>query len=603
MCKIEGMKNIRNFAIIAHIDHGKSTLADRLLEETHTLDKKREMMAQVLDSMELEREHGITIKAHSIRMKYQAKDGQNYILNLIDTPGHVDFTYEVSRSLAATEGVLLLVDASQGIEAQTLAHTYEARRQGKLIIPVINKIDLPAADITHLTDQLVNMLEVEENEIILASAKEGIGTKEILEAIVERIPPPSGKIDAPLRALIFDSWFDPYRGAVIYARIFDGQLSSKDEIMLMSSHKKFQAQEVGTFRLKLISKQSLSAGEVGYIIAGIKNVADTKIGDTITLASDPAKESLPGAKLLQPMVFCSLYPTNQTDYNSLRDQIAKLHLNDSSWIFEPESSKALGFGFRCGFLGLLHSQIIQERLEREYDLEIIATTPSVSYKITMKNGEVQKVDNPTHFPSRETIERMEEPYILAKIITPASYLGPVLKLAQSRRGIQKKLEYIDIDRVLLTYEFPLSEIIRDFYDRLKSASSGYASFDYDPLDYREVELAKLDILLAGEIVDALSCLVPKERAYPVGKELVTRLKEVIPRQNFVIPVQAAIGGKIIARETISAYRKDVIAKLYGGDVTRKRKLLEKQKAGKRRMKKMGKVFVPQEAFRAILKVE
>lgn len=597
------MKNIRNFAIIAHIDHGKSTLADRLLEETHTLDKDREMMNQVLDSMELEREHGITIKAHSIRMEYRAKDGQAYILNLIDTPGHVDFTYEVSRSLAATEGVLLLVDASQGIEAQTLAHTYEARQQGKFIIPVINKIDLPAADITQLTNQLVHMLGVAENEIILASAKEGIGTKEILEAIVERIPPPSGKIDAPLRALIFDSWFDSYRGAVVYIRIFDGQLSSKDEIMLMSSHKKFQVQEVGTFRLKLISKKRLSAGEVGYVIAGIKNVADTKIGDTIALARDPAKEPLSGYKKLQPMVFCSLYPTNQTDYKALKDQIAKLHLNDSSWIFEPESSKALGFGFRCGFLGLLHSTIIQERLEREYGLETIATTPSVSYKITMKNGEVQRVDNPTHFPSREKIERMEEPYILAKIITPASYLGPVLKLAQSRRGIQKKLEYIDVDRALLTYEFPLSEIIRDFYDRLKSVSCGYASFDYDPLDYREIELVRLDILLAGEIVDALSCLVPKERAYPVGKELVAKLKEVIPRQNFAIPIQAAIGGKIIARETLSAYRKDVTAKLYGGDVTRKRKLLEKQKAGKKRMKKMGKVFVPQEAFRAILKVE
>lgn len=596
------LNQIRNFSIIAHIDHGKSTLADRLLEYTGTLDK-RIMRAQVLDDMELEREHGVTIKAHPIRLTYQARDGKTYMLNLIDTPGHVDFTYEVSRSLAATEGVILIVDASQGVEAQTLAHLHLARSQGKVIIPVLNKIDLPAADIEAVKKQLEDNLGFSAEECIPASAKEGIGTEEILEAVIQRIPPPQGDPDAPLKALIFDSWFDSYQGAVIYLRGMDGIIKAGDRIQLMSSGKDYQVSEVGVFRLSLVKTEALKAGEVGYCLAGIKNIADTKIGDTITHYHRPAKVSLPGYKEAKPMVFCGLYPINPRDYEGLSEAIKKLHLNDTSWTYAPESSNALGFGYRCGFLGLFHSEIIQERLEREYDLELIATPPSVPYRITHTDGKTIEVENPSNFPDPTKISVMEEPFIKATIILPQEYLGGVMRLAQNRRGIQKDMEYLDATRVVLTYELPLNEIVRDFYDRLKSVSRGYASFDYEHIGYRVTKLVKMDILIAAEAVDALSSIMPKEKAYFQGRDLALKLKEVIPRQQFAVAIQAAIGAKVIARETIPALRKNVTAKCYGGDITRKRKLLEKQKAGKKRLKQVGRIAIPQEAFRAILSID
>ncbi|MEW5768052.1 MAG: translation elongation factor 4 [bacterium] len=596
------LDRIRNFSIIAHIDHGKSTLADRLLEHTKTLDK-RMMREQVLDDMDLEREHGVTIKAHPIRLTYQARDGETYTLNLIDTPGHVDFTYEVSRSLAATEGVILLVDASQGVEAQTLAHLHLAQSQGKVIIPALNKIDLPAADIDRVKSQLEDNLGLSAEECLLISAKEGIGTEDILEAVIRRIPPPQGDPEAPLRALIFDSWFDSYQGAVIYLRGMDGTIKAGDRIQLMSTGKDYQVSEVGIFRLNLVQTEALKAGEVGYCLAGIKNITDTKIGDTITHYHRPAQTPLPGYKEAKPMVFCGLYPIHSPDYEILSEAIKRLHLNDTSWTYEPESSKALGFGYRCGFLGLFHSEIIQERLEREHNLELIATPPSVPYRITQTDGKVIEVDNPTNFPDSSKLSSMEEPYIRATIILPHEYLGGVMQLAQNRRGIQKNMEYLDARQVVLTYELPLNEIVRDFYDRLKSASRGYASFDYEHIGYRPTKLVKLDILIAGEVVDALSNIIPYEKAYSQGRDLALKLKEVIPRQQFAVAIQAAIGAKIIARETIPALRKNVTAKCYGGDITRKRKLLEKQKAGKKRLKQVGKIAIPQEAFRAILRID
>ena len=593
-------KNIRNFSIIAHIDHGKSTLADRLLEYTGAL-SSREMTEQVLDSMDLEKERGITIKAHSVRLTYIAEDGNSYILNLIDTPGHVDFSYEVSRSLASCEGALLIVDASQGVEAQTLANAYLATEHNLEIIPVINKIDLPAASPEETRKQIEEAIGIDCSDAILASAKEGRGTKEILEAIVNRIPAPKGDDSNPLKALIFDSWFDNYQGVIVLVRIFDGKVMAGKKIKLMATGDLFEVSQVGIFSPKMEPIPELISGEVGYIIAGIKMVTDTKIGDTITGADEPAKEPCPGYKDIKPMVFCGLYPTQSHQYENLRDALNKLRLNDSSFIYEPETSLALGFGFRCGFLGLLHMEIIKERLEREFDLALLSTAPTVVYRVTKTDMEVIHIENPSRLP--ESYETIEEPFVLATILVPKDFIGPMLDLCQEKRGIQRNFTYIGKDKIKVEYELPLNEILWDFFDRLKSLSKGYASMDYDFLGYRESDLIKLNILLNGEVVDALSLIVHKDKAYYKGRELSEKLRQIIPRQMFEVIIQAAIGNKIIARESVRAVRKDVLAKCYGGDITRKRKLLEKQKEGKKRMKQFGKVELPQEAFLAVLKVK
>lgn len=594
------IKNIRNFSIIAHIDHGKSTLADRLLEYTGAL-SAREMTAQVLDSMDLEKERGITIKAHAVRLTYTADNGKEYILNLIDTPGHVDFSYEVSRSLASCEGALLVVDASQGVEAQTLANAYHALEHNLEIVPVINKIDLPSADPEKTRDQIEDAIGIDCSDAILASAKEGIGTKEILEAIIKKIPSPKGDDDKPLKALLFDSWFDNFQGVIVLVRVFDGKVRSGTRIQLMATGSIFEVSQVGIFSPKIEPVRELSAGEVGYIIAGIKRVTDTKIGDTITDADNPAQEACPGYKDIKPLVFCGLYPTQSHQYENLRDALNKLRLNDSSFIYEPETSLALGFGFRCGFLGLLHMEIIKERLEREFDLSLLSTAPTVVYRVTQANQDILYIENPALLP--EQYETIEEPFVLVTILMPADFIGPILDLCQEKRGIQKSFAYIGKDRIKVEYELPLNEILWDFYDRLKSLSKGYASMDYEFIGYRESNLVKLHILLNGEVVDALSLIVHKDKAYYKGRELTEKLREIIPRQMFEVVIQASIGNKIIARESIRALRKDVIAKCYGGDITRKRKLLEKQKEGKRRMKQFGKVELPQEAFLAVLKVK
>jgi len=592
---------IRNFSIIAHIDHGKSTLADRLLETTGAL-SQREMMAQVLDTMDLERERGITIKAHAVRLDYKADDGNLYQLNLIDTPGHVDFSYEVSRSLQACEGALLVVDASQGVEAQTLANTYLALHHNLEIIPVINKIDLPAAEPERIREQIEEVIGLDASDAVLVSAKQGIGIHETLEAIVKRVPPPRGNPDAPLRALIFDSWFDAYRGVIILARIIDGKIALNQKIRLWANGEQFDVEGLGYQSPKAIPQPELVAGEVGYIYANIKNVADAQIGDTITDAANPAAEPLPGFEEIKPMVFAGLYPVESHEHGLLRDALEKLRLNDSAMSFEPENSVALGFGFRCGFLGLLHLEIVQERLEREFNIDLITTAPGVRYRITNTRNEVVEVDNPTKFPNPTEIQKIEEPIIDATVITREEYLGGILALMEDKRGVQKKFEYIGSGRVMLVYEMPLNEIVLDFYDRLKSASRGYASLDYHLAGYRVSPMVRLDVLIAGEPVDALSMIVHRDFAYERGKILIERMRKLIPRQMFEIALQAAIGTKIIARETIAAMRKNVLAKCYGGDISRKRKLLEKQKEGKKRMKRVGRVDIPQEAFLAVLKV-
>jgi GTP-binding protein LepA len=593
---------IRNFSIIAHIDHGKSTLADRLLELTGAL-TKREMADQVLDAMDLERERGITIKAHAVRLKYHAEDGNDYILNLIDTPGHVDFSYEVSRSLSACEGALLIVDASQGVEAQTLANTYMALDYRLEIVPVINKIDLPSADVARTKEQIENIIGLDAKGAILASAKEGVGTEEILEAIVRHIPPPGGEYEKPLKALIFDSWFDPYRGVIVLIRVIDGTLRQGMKIRLMAIQQAFTVEQVGVITPKFQTVEELSVGEVGFVAAGIKRIADSKIGDTITDDLRPTAEPLPGFQEVKPMVFAGLYPTDNAQYEDLRDALEKLQLNDSSFFYEPDTSGALGFGFRCGFLGLLHMEIVQERLEREFNLSLITTAPGVRYRVTDKKGEAIEIHNPSKLPPAGDILKFEEPMITAMILSHSDYVGPILKLAEEKRGVQKGFEYVTTNRVLITYELPLGEIVLDFYDRLKSVSRGYASLDYHFSGYQEAKLVKLDILVSGEPVDALSLIVHQDNAQPRGRLLAAKMKELIPRQLFEVVIQAAIGSKVIAREVVRPMRKNVIAKCYGGDITRKRKLLEKQKEGKKRMKKLGKVEIPQEAFLAVLKVE
>jgi GTP-binding protein LepA len=594
--------HIRNFCIIAHIDHGKSTLADRLLEFTGTL-TKREMAEQVLDQMDLEREKGITIKAQAVRMRYSARDGQEYELNLIDTPGHVDFTYEVSRSLAACEGALLVVDATQGIEAQTLANLYLAVEADLTIIPVVNKIDLASADPERVSQEIVDVIGLSKDEIIRASAKEGIGTEAILEAIVHRIPPPKGNVGRPLRALVFDSHYDAYKGVIAYVRLIDGVVQPTDRLLLMATGSTAEVLEVGYFNPHLAPAASLTAGEVGYVATGLKNVKDCRVGDTITLASQPADEALPGYRPAKPMVFAGIYPVDGNDYPLLRDALDRLKLNDASLVYEPENSVALGFGFRCGFLGLLHMEIIQERLEREYDLAILATAPSVEYLVTKQDGSVLAVDNPAQLPSMGEVLKIEEPWMDITIFSPSRYIGALMDLVTSRRGVFKDMKYIEEDRVHLTYQMPLAELIIDFYDQLKSRTQGYASLDYNFADYREADLVKLDLLVAGEPVDALSLITHRDKAYHIGRALVDRLRELIPRQLFEVPIQAAIGQRVIARETVKALRKNVLAKCYGGDVTRKRKLLEKQKEGKKRLKRVGNVEIPQEAFMAMLSLE
>ncbi|MBK6506841.1 MAG: elongation factor 4 [Ignavibacteria bacterium] len=591
--------NIRNFCIIAHIDHGKSTLADRLLEKTRTIEK-RNMMKQVLDDMDLEQERGITIKLHAIQMKYTAPDKQEYIFNLIDTPGHVDFSYEVSRSLAACEGALLVVDATQGVEAQTISNLYLAIDNGLEIIPVINKIDLQNSMVDEVTDQIIELLGCKKEDIILASAKADIGTDLILEAIVNRIPAAKTETEKPLRALIFDSKFDIYRGVIVYVRVFEGSIKVGDTIKFFFTENAFTAEEVGVLRMGRIKKDILNAGDVGYLIAGIKDVNDTRVGDTIFKIHEPVSEPLPGYKEVKPMVFSGIYPSSTEDFENLRESLAKLKLNDAALSFEPETSVALGFGFRCGFLGMLHMEIVQERLEREYGLNIITTVPNVEYKVYKTNGEVVLVDNPSDMPEPPKIDYIEEPYITSNIITPTEFIGNLMKLANERRGVFISTNYVDAKRVDLHFEFPLSEIVYDFYDKLKSYSRGYASFDYSFKDFRESSLVKLDILLNAEPVDALSTIVHKDKAFEWGKKLCTKLKELIPKQMFEVAIQAAIGSKVVARETISAMRKNVTAKCYGGDISRKRKLLEKQKEGKKRMKQIGSVEIPQEAFHAVL---
>ncbi|SPE30745.1 GTP-binding membrane protein [Candidatus Sulfopaludibacter sp. SbA3] len=592
---------IRNFSIIAHIDHGKSTLADRLLETTGAL-SQREMMEQVLDSMDLERERGITIKAHAVRLNYKADDGNWYQLNLIDTPGHVDFSYEVSRSLQACEGALLVVDASQGVEAQTLANTYLALHHNLEIIPVINKIDLPAAEPERIREQIESVIGLDARDAVLCSAKQGIGIHDILEAIVHLVPPPKGSPDLPLRALIFDSWFDSYRGVIILVRVMDGHLRVGQKIRLWSNSQVFEVDAVGYQSPKAIPCDELSSGEVGFLSANIKTVSDAKIGDTIIDHENAATEALPGFEEIKPMVFAGLYPVESHEHGLLRDALEKLRLNDSAFSFEPENSVALGFGFRCGFLGLLHLEIVQERLEREFNIDLITTAPGVRYRITTTVGELVEIDNPTKFPDPSEIKQIEEPIIDANVITREEYLGGILKLLEEKRGVQKKFEYLGGGRVMLLYELPLNEIVLDFYDRLKGASRGYASLDYHLSGYRVSPMVRLDVLVAGEPVDALSLIVHREFAYERGKELISRLRRLIPKQMFEVALQAAIGNKIVARETISAMRKNVLAKCYGGDISRKRKLLEKQKEGKKRMKRVGRVEIPQEAFLAVLKV-
>lgn len=593
-------KRIRNFSIIAHIDHGKSTLADRLLEYTGAV-SSREMMEQVLDSMDLERERGITIKAHAVRLNYKADDGNTYIMNLIDTPGHVDFSYEVSRSLASCEGSLLIVDATQGVEAQTLANAYLAIEHNHEIIPVINKIDLPAAEPDNIKRQIEEFIGIDCSQAILTSAKTGIGTKDVLEAIVRRISPPKGLDTQPLKALIFDSWFDNYLGVIILVRVFDGIIRAGMKIRLMAVNREYEVSRVGVFTPKMIDVKELSSGEVGYIIATIKNISDTKIGDTITDASNPVEAPLPGYKEIKPMVFCGLYPTEPAQYEDLKTALGKLRLNDASFTFDHEISSALGFGFRCGFLGLLHMEIIRERLEREFGLSLISTAPTVIYKVYSDADKFIYIDNPSSLPER--FIKIEEPYVKVTIFTPQSYIGQIFELCQSKRGIQKDFTFIGKERVVVAYELPLSEILWDFYDKLKSISRGYASMDYEFIGYKESNLVRLNILLNGEAVDALSLIVHADKAYYKGREIVEKLKGLIPRQLFEIVIQAAIGGKIIARESIKALRKNVLAKCYGGDITRKRKLLEKQKEGKKKMKQIGRIEIPQEAFLSILTVK
>ena len=595
-------KKIRNFCIIAHIDHGKSTIADRLIEYTGTL-QKREMEAQVLDSMDLERERGITIKAQSVRILYKAQDGEEYTLNLIDTPGHVDFSYEVSRSLAACEGALLVVDAAQGVEAQTLANVYLALEHDLEIIPVINKIDLPSADPDRVKQEIEDIIGLDASDAVLCSAKSGIGIPDILEAIVNKVPAPPDKSDQPTRALIFDSRFDSYKGAIAYVRVKEGTIKAKDTIRMMHDNKDFDVTELGIFTPNLVPVQELPCGSVGCIAASIKNVADCHVGDTVTLANNPAPEPLPGYRKAVSMVYCGLYPTESKDYENLRDALEKLQLNDAALEYEAETSLALGFGFRCGFLGLLHMDVIQERLEREYNLTLITTAPSVNYKVYKTNGEMLEVDNPAKLPPPTEIDYIEEPYVKATTIVPKDFVGTIMELSQDKRGEYQSMEYLDETRVSVVYHLPLSEIIYDYFDKLKSVTKGYASLDYELIGYKQSPMVKMDILLNGDPVDALSIIVHKDRAATRGRALAEKLKELIPRQMFEIPIQAAVGTKIVARETVKAWRKDVLAKCYGGDISRKRKLLEKQKAGKKRMKSVGSVEIPQEAFMAILKVE
>ncbi|WP_313509957.1 translation elongation factor 4 [Enterococcus sp.] len=603
---IEEMKKrqekIRNFSIIAHIDHGKSTLADRILEQTHTV-SSREMQHQLLDSMDLERERGITIKLNAVELNYTAKDGETYIFHLIDTPGHVDFTYEVSRSLAACEGAVLVVDAAQGIEAQTLANVYLALDNDLEILPVINKIDLPAADPERVRSEIEDVIGIDASEAVLASAKAGIGIEEILEQIVEYVPAPVGEIDAPLKALIFDSIYDSYRGVVLNVRIMEGMVKPGDKIQMMSNGKTFDVTEVGVFSPKAIQREALMVGDVGYITAAIKTVKDTQVGDTVTLANNPAEEALEGYRQMNPMVYCGLYPIDTSRYNDLREALEKLQLNDAALQFEPETSQALGFGFRCGFLGLLHMDVVQERLEREFNLELITTAPSVIYHVNKTDGSVVTVDNPADFPEAGTVDNVEEPFVKAQIMVPNEYVGAVMELSQRKRGDFVTMDYLDDYRVNVVYNIPLSEIVFDFFDKLKSSTKGYASLDYEMNGYRVSKLVKMDIMLNAEKVDALSFIVHRDFAYERGKAIVEKLKKIIPRQQFEVPIQAAIGQKIVARSDIKALRKNVLAKCYGGDVSRKRKLLEKQKEGKKRMKQIGSVEVPQEAFMAVLKMD
>ncbi len=593
---------IRNFSIIAHIDHGKSTLADRILEKTNAL-AQREMKAQLLDSMELERERGITIKLNAVQLTYKAKDGEEYILHLIDTPGHVDFTYEVSRSLAACEGAILVVDAAQGIEAQTLANVYLALDNNLEILPVINKIDLPSADPERVRQEVEDVIGLDASEAVLASAKAGIGIEDILEQIVEKVPAPTGDSEEPLQCMIFDSLYDPYRGVIAYIRVVNGTVKVGDKVRMMATGKEFEVTEVGVFTPKTTQRDELTVGDVGFLAASIKNVGDTRVGDTITHAKRPAAEPLKGYRKLNPMVFCGLYPIDSARYNDLRDALEKLELNDSALEFEPETSQALGFGFRCGFLGLLHMEIIQERIEREFKIDLITTAPSVIYKVYLTNGEDFIVDNPSNMPDPQTIDRIEEPFVKAAIMVPNDYVGAVMEICQGKRGTFIDMQYLDETRVTLTYEIPLSEIVYDFFDQLKSNTKGYASFDYELIGYKPSKLVKMDILLNNEQVDALSFIVHRDSAYDRGKVIVEKLKKLIPRQQFEVPIQATIGNKVVSRSTIKAMRKNVLAKCYGGDISRKRKLLDKQKEGKKRMKSVGSVEVPQEAFMAVLKMD
>ena len=596
------VKNIRNFLIIAHVDHGKSTLADRFIEVTGAL-SPRELKEQVLDTMDLERERGITIKAQTARLLYTAKSGEEYVLDLIDTPGHVDFSYEVSRSLLACEGAVLVIDASQGVEAQTLANAYLAVQNDLLLIPVINKIDLVQSEVEQTLDQMENIVGLKRKDALLVSAKKGTGVDAVLQAIVDRIPPPKGDPKAPLKALLFDSWFDSYRGVVVLVRIIDGELRSGDKILLMAADAEYEVEEVGYLTPKPVKVDRLLAGEVGYVIAGIKKLSHARIGETITLKKDPTAKALPGFKEAKPMVFCGMFPAGESRIEDLRDALEKLRLNDASFHYEPENSPALGLGFRAGFLGLLHREIVQERLERDFQLSLVTTAPSVNYRVTTTTGEVIDVKNPSQLPDPQKITKIEEPVIRALILTPDKYLGNILKLLEGKRGEQKKMEYISTQRILLTYELPLNEVVFDFYNQLKSCSSGYASMDYEFVGYRQEALVKLDILINREAVDALSLIVHEDKAYNIGRALVERMRKVIPRQQYEVALQAAIGNRIVARETVKAYRKDVLAKLYGGDYTRKMKVLEKQKEGKKRMRRVGKVEIPQDAFLAILEIK